>query len=625
MAARCLSLDYLSDIGFSVAATSTCKEQKRANANVPSRETKVQASTESRAPQLIAATAGASADLVSPAPVAPAACTLRVLSFNVLFPNSEDSGVWWIYKYYDYKDEAAAAKTGVVDAADWGHRKALLSKLIAEIDADIVCFQEPWNCRGVPKVASDATTGQVPEGEDLVQRTFNADFGFMAGLGYAGELLGKGNIRPATFWKAKSTAAWKPSLQKVSSWHKVSRALVTLFEVTVGSGGPQLLAVANCHLTAGPFPKQRLGTVEDALKAAVKLRDERGKEIAASAPKASKKDKGAPAAASAGPPFSVVICGDFNSEGEQVNTFLREGGAGPDSVLDKAKKHTLPRFVDCGEGAGPTLIVPNVDAKMLTAPADRAPLPAELAGRCEELSKVLESATGRLDEHGALPAWPALDGEVLCAMNELALTPAMLQALAEAFATVQQAPSATASGPDSISAEQVDWWIRRVNGAERGTEFRRARSMQLAKLASAGGNPNGPLPGLTFQEFATVFRLETEEGKFWSLEHDLQALRQGRGLRATGEASYQGRFDRIYLSSSPEAPGLKFTGSRVLACFPPEVGVAVRGDGALRSLQELGLDHAPVDSFVLPNSWHPSDHLPVLAEFAVASVSPPMS
>jgi len=486
-----------------------------------------------------------------------------------------------------------------------------------------VCFQEPWNCRGVPEVASDAS-GKIVEGEDFVQHTFNADFEFMAGLGYAGELLGKGNIRPATFWKTRSTAAWRPSLQKIASAHKVSRALVTLFEVTVCGGGPQLLVVANCHLTAGPFPKQRLGTVEDALKAAVKLRDEKVKEITASAPKAGKKGKGAPAIT--GPPCSVIVCGDFNNgESEQVDTFLRQGEAGPDGVLDKVKKHALPKFTDCGKAAGATLIVSNVDSKILTDSASRAPLPAELADRCAELSKLLEAATGRLDEQGALPSWPALDGEVLRAMNEQSLTPVMLEALAEAFATVQQAPSAEPAGADTISAEQVAWWIRRVNGAERGTEFRRARSMQLAKLASAGGSPEGPLPGLTFQEFATAFRLEAEEGKFWSLEHDLQALRQGRGLREATEASYQGRFDRIYASSSQEAPGLNFTRAKVVACFPPELGVTRRGDGALCSLQELGFDRTPVDSFVLPNAWHPSDHLPVLAEFAVITPTPSTS
>jgi len=634
MATPHLSLDYLSGIGFSVARAVASTAAAPANvARVekssapPQADKKSDKKAEDSKKSSSAPAPAASAAAPVPAAIAVAAlggdvaCTLRVLTFNVLFPNSETSGVWWIFKYYDANLDAEA-KTGKIEVSDWSHRKVLLSKLITSIDADLVCFQEPWNCRGVPKVAPVDAAGKPIEGEGLVQLAFNADFAFMGDLGYEGELLGKGNIRPATFWKSKVNGAERPLLNKVSTWHKVSRALVQLFEVTAPSSpAAQLVAVANCHLTAGPFPKQRLGTIEDAIKAAGKLRDEKAKEAAAAAPKAGKKGKGV--AAPAGPPFAVVICGDFNSEGEQVDTFLRTGEAGPDSVLDKVKKHALPKFVDCGERSGPTLIVPNVDTKMLRAPEDQAALPAELAARCEELSKCLESSTGRCDENGALPSWPTLDQEVLRTLNERALTAEMLQALSEAFETVRSAPSASPPAAGEISGEQVSWWINRTNKAERGTEFRRARGMQLAKVSASGGSPDGPLPGLTFNEFASVFRLECEEGKFWSLEHDLQALRNGRSMRIASEPAYQGRFDRIYISSVPEENGLKFLRSDVLACFPAEVGVARRGDGALRSLQELGLASAPIDSFTLPNGWHPSDHLPVLAEFALPCVSAP--
>ncbi|CAK0850983.1 unnamed protein product [Prorocentrum cordatum] len=64
-----LSLDYLRGIGFAVAAGSGA------------RGTEVKTETE---PSLAVGVAKGS----SP--------TLRVLTFNVLFPNSETSGVWWI-------------------------------------------------------------------------------------------------------------------------------------------------------------------------------------------------------------------------------------------------------------------------------------------------------------------------------------------------------------------------------------------------------------------------------------------------------------------------------------------------------------------------------------------------
>merc|ERR1719188_1266067 len=115
--------------------------------------------------------------------------------------------------------------------------------------------------------------------------------------------------------------------------------------------------------------------------------------------------------------------------------------------------------------------------------------------------------TGRCDESGALPSWPALDGDILRVMNEHAMTPEMLQALREAFEAVRASPFTSPPADGEITAEQIAWWVFHVNGGERGTEFRRARSLQLARLNAAGGKPDDPLPGMTFHEFATVFRL----------------------------------------------------------------------------------------------------------------------
>jgi len=601
-------LDYLRGIGFAVAAGSGA------------RGTEVKTETE---PSLAVGVAKGS----SP--------TLRVLTFNVLFPNSETSGVWWIYKYFDAADADTSTKTGRVDATSWQHRVALLQRLVSRIDADIVCFQEPWNSRGVSKFE-----GLSPE--EAVQATFKSDFAFMLELGYEGELLQKGSIRPATFWKTASRAveaeegvgAIYPSRcqsqrlhvhRKLSSAHKVNRSLVTLFEVStsgtnVSSDTVQHVAVVNCHLTAAPVPKERLATVEDGLKAAGKLCSEAALPAPGTTPQ-NKKGKGLGPATVAAPPVSVILCGDFNGSGGVVDTFLRTGEVGPDDTigLGKRKAHTFPRFTDCGGDRGPTLVVPNIDTKMLRPQEDREALPDGMVAKAQQFESALKSATGRYDGNcEPKPKQPGFDAEVLRAVNERALTPAMLRQTRLCFDRIMETPSGLpASRSDEISGRQVNWWLRQINRqVGRGSEFRHARELQFAKLAGgeaeAMGGDGDLLPGLTFQEFATVWRLELEEGKYWAVEHDLGRL-CGSGMRQPGDLSYQGRFDYIYVSSASPG-GLRLVSADPVAFFPEAVGGT---EGKLKSLVELGLASGGIDSFVLPNAWHPSDHLPVVADFVI--------
>lgn len=606
-----LSLDYLRGIGFAVAAGPGAGGKGVRTGTEPS----------------------PAADDATGSP-----STLRVLTFNVLFPNSETSGVWWIYKYFDAADADTPTSTGRVDATGWQHRVALLRRLVCRIDADIVCFQEPWNSRGASKFE-----GLSPE--EAVQATFKSDFAFMHELGYEGELLQKGSIRPATFWKTSSIAteatveagAIYPSrcqsqrlnvLRKLSSAHKVNRSLVTLFEVSTseadGSSGAscgnavQHVAVVNCHLTAAPVPKERLATVEDGLKAAGKLCSEAAQPAGGNAPK-SKKGKVTGPALVAATPVSVILCGDFNGSGGVVDTFLRAGEVGPDDTLGLSKKkaHAFPHFTDCGSDSGPTMVVPNIDTRMLRPAEEREPFPDDMVVRVQQLESSLKSATGRYDENGELKQKQfSLDAEVVRAVNARALTPAMLQRTKLCFDRIRETPSGLQeSRNDEISGRQVNWWLRQINKeVGRGTEFRHARELQFAKLAAseveAIGDDGDLLPGLTFQEFATVWRLELEEGKFWGAEHDLGKL-CGSGMRQLGDLSYQVRYDYIYVSSASPG-GLRLVSADPVAFFPEAVGGA---QGKLKSLVELGLASGGIDSFVLPNAWHPSDHLPVVADF----------
>merc|ERR1711870_153345 len=152
--------------------------------------------------------------------------------------------------------------------------------------------------------------------------------------------------------------------------------------------------------------------------------------------------------------------------------------------------------------------------------------------------------------------------------------PQMLERVRHCFNNVKETPSGLPQGEclsdDEISGRQVNWWLKQINReVGRGTEFRRAREFQYSKL------PTGPtemnegngdlLPSLTFQEFATVFRLECEEGKFWALEHDLRKL-CGSGMCKHGDLSFQERFDHIYISATSPG-GLKMVSADAVAFF----------------------------------------------------------
>lgn len=604
-----LSLDYLSKIGLRV-------EGRSADGNAIGKANKVEKEQ-------------------SPIAVAKGPLrTLRVLSFNVLFPNSETSGVWWIYKYFDVADAETPTGTGCVDATDWQHRALLLRQLVERVDADIVCFQEPWNSRGASKFADLSP-------EEAVQATFKSDFAFMVEIGYEGELLEKGNIRPATFWKIRSVASaqgeveapcpnrsstQKPLvLKKVSSVHKVNRALLTLFEVTMSedSSNVQHVVVINCHLTAAPVPKERLATVEDGLKAAGKLCNEVMPANAGNAPKG-KKGKAAAATPSVTPNVSVILCGDFNSSSSGVvDTFLTTGEVGPDDTIGlKKKAHAFPHFIDCGKGSGPSMVVPNIDTKMVRPFEEREQFPADLVAKVKQLEEKLKSTTGRCIESGAVQKKDfTIEREVMCVVNEQVLMPQMLERLRQCFNKIKETPSGLPQGKclsdNEISGRQVNWWLQQINRqVGRGTEFRHAREIQCSKLPAghtdvSEGNSD-LLPSLTFEEFATVMRLECEEGKFWAVEHDLRKL-CGNGMRKHGDLSYEGRFDYIYVSSNSSG-ALQLVSADTVAFFPQAIGGV---DGKLKSLAQLGLASGGINSFVLPNTWHPSDHLPIVADFTV--------
>lgn len=269
--------------------------------------------------------------LTSPAHLASSDCkTFSLLSWNCLLPNSEDN--WWCEKMYQSHVPE--------EARQWPHRQGLIRDRILLADADLVCIQE---------AAGD---------------TFDTDFAFMRELGYEAVLHKKFRFRCATFYK--------PTAFTLQSVAHEDRALVTSFvrSAANSSAGSAVdgrpLYIANVHLSGGAAPDRRLrqvhGVTERVRKwvaAAQKkpvLQGRRG-----SPARKAQEAKLAAAAASPPPPPSVIVCGDFNSDGNTaVRRLLVEGLVDVDwrepqyvevELTSKPRAHSLGAFADAGEVA----------------------------------------------------------------------------------------------------------------------------------------------------------------------------------------------------------------------------------------------------------------------------------
>ena len=210
-------------------------------------------------------------------------------SYNVLLPNSSDG--WWISKYYQSHVPT--------DQRAWPHRARLTKANVLGTSggADIVCVQE---------TSADS---------------FESDFEFMAEAGYDHVLHSKFRFRTATFFK-------RDKFELKSEKHG-DRTLVTLLTLKRMSqeatkDGERSLFVVNCHLTGGPNADKRLRQVHDACEF---MRKEINK-MTNSKPTAKKgaqaEGKGPEVQVPA--PTAVVICGDFNEEGDTgVKKLLTEG------------------------------------------------------------------------------------------------------------------------------------------------------------------------------------------------------------------------------------------------------------------------------------------------------------
>jgi endonuclease/exonuclease/phosphatase family metal-dependent hydrolase len=171
-----------------------------------------------------------------------------LLTYNVLMPNSNDG--WWVHKYYG----AGVDK----DHTEWEYRVKLLRKQMTDDKPDVICIQE------------------------ATEPSFEADFCvWMREEGYAHELMKKGRMRCATFWRTERFAlAVEADPKNGGVQHKDRSLICELVEVNEADKGVDRRSVfiVNCHFTAGPDRKRRLKQAHEAVETVKKTMSKRYKE-----------------------------------------------------------------------------------------------------------------------------------------------------------------------------------------------------------------------------------------------------------------------------------------------------------------------------------------------------------
>jgi endonuclease/exonuclease/phosphatase family metal-dependent hydrolase len=168
----------------------------------------------------------------------------------------------------------------------------------------------------------------------------------------------------------------------------------------------------------------------------------------------------------------------------------------------------------------------------------------------------------------------SIDSKML--QEDGSLTLAMEVALKEAFGRC------CSDGKVMARAEVEQVLLKTNKELGRGSEYRFA----MAVFERRGEGV------MDLEDFIALYRAELHEGKFWGVEHDLRAL-GGSGMAVPADGPCELRFDYIYFTTA----NLQLVGVQE----------------PLTSTQRARIWGEPWE--VLPNEWHPSDHLPVTAIF----------
>lgn len=162
----------------------------------------------------------------------------------------------------------------------------------------------------------------------------------------------------------------------------------------------------------------------------------------------------------------------------------------------------------------------------------------------------------------------------------LTLTDELLSSLEAMYARFSGADKGSPIADAKLDRQGIDAWLTAINGeVGRGSEYRSATDLM-----------ENNSDHLTFGDFKEIYARELREGKYWGVQHDLNACGVDFSSAADQAKPFEAAFDGIHVNIGAWAV------AAVVEPLPRD-----------RKDEVYSLRAYP------PNAWHPSDHLPVAA------------
>lgn len=289
---------------------------------------------------------------------------------------------------------------------------------------------------------------------------------------------------------------------------------------------------------------------------------------------------------------TIFVCNAHLSAGTNADRRLRQAHEALEAIAKEAKRLALDftklPVVFCGDmnSQGRTAVREILLSGEVSPDFRESGDPTEKGQEGKQItSKVKRHSLGRFEDaveacfgQGNVPATIlAANVDSKMVHDDGTLTTAALKAIGAAF------EDCCAVGQEQMRKEDVDRWLVRINKeVGRGSEYRSAMGAMEQKAEA----------GLTKDDFKSIYAAELAEGKFWGVEHDLRVL-GGNGLAVPSEGPCELCFDHMF--------------------YTPATLRLVGVQEPLTEEQKQRIWGEPWE--ILPNAWHPSDHLPVAAAF----------
>ncbi|CAM9774404.1 unnamed protein product, partial [Sphacelaria rigidula] len=480
---------------------------------------------------------------------------LTVVSFNVLLPNGKDG--WWIYKSYQPHVPE--------EHRTWPYRQALMKDYLLKMDADIVCIQE------ASAETFDADFGFMKEaGYDSV---LHSKFRFRSATFFKTsklELACEKHKDRVLITGFRTTARLSQRPVPISSPPADNNSPVPPTPSTMSppadkqsevencdptkKGSPvveepaglsacatekkdeevlchpgvqqdrPVVMMVNCHLTGGPVPERRMRQVFDALET---VRKEAARVITplgvggGGGGGTGEDGVGSNAGKAAKTSVPVIVCGDFNSNGQSavwelltkglLSASFREEGYPEVTITSKDKKHGFGPFADMYEEAyGPAPAW--VGQQGLSTVGGKCPPPTFMV-------PLLEPHFWDDDGESMSPRLKVALSEVFHQFLPNSTLPPALGASERSTDSAESKPTASAATTMKLSSsatllprEGVQAWLLKINRSlGRGSEFRAAEACM----------EQGSREGLSLEDFFSIYLAELRHGKFWGVAHDL--------------------------------------------------------------------------------------------------------